>query len=83
MEIENEDQGDPTGSNDLDLNITIVNTSPSYNRTAAFEAKNTDTISVKEPHVTADSNFNSWNSTYVMCMINFIAESPAPWGGDG
>ena len=71
VEIENEDIGNPTGDNDLDLNITIVNAYPSYNCTVTFEVKNTGTIPVRGPHVTTYSNFNSWNGTYVMCIGNF------------
>jgi hypothetical protein len=71
VEIENEDNGNPTGNNDLDLNITIVNAYPSYNCTVTFEVRNTGTIPVRGPHVTTDGNFNSWNGTYVMCIGNF------------
>ncbi|MEM4970069.1 MAG: hypothetical protein QXE01_02325 [Sulfolobales archaeon] len=71
VEIENEDQGNPSGNNDLDLNITIVNAYPSYNCTITFEVRNTGTIPVKGPHVTTDSDFNSWNGTYVICIANF------------
>jgi len=61
----------PTGDDDLDLNITIVNAYPSYNCTVTFEVRNTGTIPVRGPHVTTDGNFNSWNGTYVMCIGNF------------
>ncbi len=77
-EIENEDQGNPSGNNDLDLNITIVNAYPSYNCTVTFEVKNTGTIPVKGPHVTTDSNFNSWNGTYVTCVANFTETTINP-----
>jgi len=50
--IEDEDNGYPTGNNDLDLNITIVNAYPSYNCTVVFEVRNTGTIPVKGPHIT-------------------------------
>jgi len=51
MEIENEDLGNPTGNNDLDLNITIVNAYPSYNCTVVFQVKNTGTIPVMGPYI--------------------------------
>ncbi len=73
LQIENEDNGNPTGTgnNDLDLNIMIVNSYPSYNCTVTFEVRNTGTIPVSGPHVTTDGNFNSWNGTCVMCIGNF------------
>ena len=71
VEIENEDNGNPTGDDDLDLNITIVSSYPSYNCTVTFEVRNTGTIPVRGPHVTTDGNFNSWNGTYVMCIGDF------------
>jgi len=59
-EIENEDNGNPTGNNDLDLNITIVNAYPSYNCTVYFKVVNTGTIPVKGPHINiVSSNFGS------------------------
>ncbi|PWV37340.1 MAG: hypothetical protein DJ555_02700 [Desulfurococcaceae archaeon] len=56
VEIENEDEGNPTGNNDLDLNITIVNGYPSYNCTVTFDVTNVGTIPVKGPHITIVSN---------------------------
>ena len=51
VEIENEDEGNPTGNNDLDLNITIVSAYPSYNCTVTFGVRNTGTIPVKGPRI--------------------------------
>jgi hypothetical protein len=67
--IENEDNGNPTGNDDLDLNITIVNAYPSYNCTVTFEVRNIGTIPVSGPHVTTDGNFNSWNGTCVKVVF--------------
>ncbi len=56
IEIEDEDEGNPTGNNDLDLNITIVNAYPSYNCIVVFEVKNTGTIPVKGPYIDITTN---------------------------
>ncbi len=50
-EIENEDDDNPPGNNDLDLNITIVNAYPSYSCTVIFDVTNVGTIPVKGPHI--------------------------------
>ncbi|MEM1611111.1 MAG: hypothetical protein QXQ57_05655 [Sulfolobales archaeon] len=68
VEIENEDQGNPSGNNDLDLNITIVNAYPSYNCTVTFEVRNTGTIPVKGPHITVVSGNFSSDVTYAHNM---------------
>jgi len=70
VEIENEDNGNPTGDNDLDLNITIVNAYPSYNCTVVFEVRNTGTIPVKGPHITIMSSNFSNAVTYVTYTHN-------------
>lgn len=43
-EIENEDEGNPYGNNDPDLNITMWNAFPSYNCTVIFEKRNGGTV---------------------------------------
>jgi len=57
-QIEDEDEGNASGNNDLDLVITIENAYPSYRCTVYFEVKNTGTIPVKGPHITIEDNFN-------------------------
>jgi hypothetical protein len=71
MEIQNEDNGNPTGNNDLDLNITIVNGYPSYSCNVTFTVINTGTIPVKGPHVTT---LSSNLSSAVTCTNNFTPE---------
>ena len=47
-EIEDEDAGNPSGNNDLDLNITVVNAYPSYTcKVDQVFVENTGTIPVK------------------------------------
>jgi len=57
-----------------------VNAYPSYNCTVTFEIKNTGTIPVIGPHITTDSNFDSWNGTYAMCIGNFTETTINPGG---
>jgi hypothetical protein len=68
MEIQNEDNMNPTGNNDLDLNITIVNAYPSYSCNVTFTVINTGTIPVKGPHVTLNI------PDEVTCTYNFETE---------
>jgi hypothetical protein len=67
-EIENEDNGNPTGNNDLDLSIMIENAYPSYRCRVTFEVRNTGTIPVKGPHVTSNI------PNEVTCTNNFTPE---------
>jgi hypothetical protein len=78
LQIENEDNGNPTDNNDLDLNIMIVNAYPSYNCIVTFEVRNMGTIPVSGPHIATDGNFNSWNGTCVMCVGNFTEDNYRP-----
>jgi len=71
VEIQDEDNGNPTGNNDADLNITIVNAYPSYSCNVTFTVINTGTIPVKGPHVTIIS---SNLSSAVICTDNFTPE---------
>ena len=47
--IEDEDQGNPSSKDDLDLNITIVNGYPGYGCAATFRVRNTGTVPVVGP----------------------------------
>lgn len=47
--LKDEDVGNPSGDNDLDLNITIVNGYPGYGCRVIFKVKNTGTVPLVGP----------------------------------
>ena len=48
-EVEDEDLGNPSGDNDLDLSITVSNAYPGYSCTVYFRVKNIGTVPVVGP----------------------------------